>query len=470
LTEKPYRERIGDVGLILDTVNVIDPFELSSPRLSGDITLKDFSAKDISLDGGKLDGSLTFTSATLQALKLVNVHITGDLAITNVQFGRASMCMPHGNKSFDATMAQVDGATSIVDSHAEEFDLPAASFGRRLFVHHSDANVLDLSDSRISSNASLIDNVIRTEWYAPCDLTDDPTYLVHSALNMDGVVASSNVELTGTEVHGPASLSGASIDGSLILTIAHFYSLVDLSDSKIGKKLVMDEVLDPEKGSTYEPVHWEPDSMLRLRDATVGTIAARQSENIWPNRIDILNLNFVSYSGESLGSRRLQDADEWFPGWLAKSSDGFNPQTYERVRLYLVSVGEVGAATKVGFAGKTLEFLDSCQSGFFAKCLYLAAYGATTGFGFYPWFAAIWTLLFVYLGAQVFRRTPEAVREHMTRGYAYSFDTFLPLVRLRERNYDIDIEGKARYYFYFHKLAGWVLGSFLVAAISGIAR
>jgi hypothetical protein len=41
---------------------------------------------------------------------------------------------------------------------------------------------------------------------------------------------------------------------------------------------------------------------------------------------------------------------------------------------------------------------------------------------------------------------------------------------LRESNYDIDIEGTARYYFYFHKLAGWVLSSLIVAGVSGWAK
>ncbi|WP_166656257.1 hypothetical protein [Paraburkholderia sp. BL10I2N1] len=58
----------------------------------------------------------------------------------------------------------------------------------------------------------------------------------------------------------------------------------------------------------------------------------------------------------------------------------------------------------------------------------------------------------------------------MPFGVAYNFDTFIPLVRLRELHYKIDITSGARYYFYFHKLAGWVLGSFLVAAVTGLTK
>ena len=46
----------------------------------------------------------------------------------------------------------------------------------------------------------------------------------------------------------------------------------------------------------------------------------------------------------------------------------------------------------------------------------------------------------------------------------------LPLVRLREKHYSIDLAGRARYYFYFHKIMGWVLASFFVAGLSGITQ
>ena len=58
----------------------------------------------------------------------------------------------------------------------------------------------------------------------------------------------------------------------------------------------------------------------------------------------------------------------------------------------------------------------------------------------------------------------------MPFGLFYSFDLLLPIIRLREMHYDIDLKGNARYYFYFHKLAGWALGASLVAALSGLVK
>ena len=54
---------------------------------------------------------------------------------------------------------------------------------------------------------------------------------------------------------------------------------------------------------------------------------------------------------------------------------------------------------------------------------------------------------------------------------AYSFDMLLPLVKLRERHYEIKIiPWFPRNYFYVHKIFGYVLGLFLLAGLSGLTR
>ena len=51
-----------------------------------------------------------------------------------------------------------------------------------------------------------------------------------------------------------------------------------------------------------------------------------------------------------------------------------------------------------------------------------------------------------------------------------SLDTLLPIFQLRKEHYDIDLEGFARYWFYGHKLMGYVLASFLIAGLAGLTK
>jgi hypothetical protein len=46
----------------------------------------------------------------------------------------------------------------------------------------------------------------------------------------------------------------------------------------------------------------------------------------------------------------------------------------------------------------------------------------------------------------------------------------LPIIRLREKNYDIDIDGPPQFYSYFHKIMGYILASFLIAGLAGLAK
>jgi hypothetical protein len=58
----------------------------------------------------------------------------------------------------------------------------------------------------------------------------------------------------------------------------------------------------------------------------------------------------------------------------------------------------------------------------------------------------------------------------MPWGVAYSFDLLLPIIRLRDAHYEMDLKGFARYYFYIHKIMGYLLASFLIAGVSGLTK
>jgi hypothetical protein len=58
----------------------------------------------------------------------------------------------------------------------------------------------------------------------------------------------------------------------------------------------------------------------------------------------------------------------------------------------------------------------------------------------------------------------------MNLGFFYSLDAFLPFVELRKKFGDVDFHGWLMYYFYFHRLAGYVIGSFIVAGLAGWTR
>jgi hypothetical protein len=54
--------------------------------------------------------------------------------------------------------------------------------------------------------------------------------------------------------------------------------------------------------------------------------------------------------------------------------------------------------------------------------------------------------------------------------FVYSLDSFLPFVHLRDAFGDVDLKSPSKYYFYIHKLAGYVIGSFIIAGLAGLYK
>jgi hypothetical protein len=92
------------------------------------------------------------------------------------------------------------------------------------------------------------------------------------------------------------------------------------------------------------------------------------------------------------------------------------------------------------------------------------------GYGQYPLLAIFWAMGLVILGSMVLQISGEGLHNRMPFGLAYSFDTLLPIIQLRKKHYDVDLQSWARYYFYWHKIMGYILASFLIAGLSGLVK
>src|SRR2546427_4161356 len=92
------------------------------------------------------------------------------------------------------------------------------------------------------------------------------------------------------------------------------------------------------------------------------------------------------------------------------------------------------------------------------------------GYGYRVYYSLFWVAGFIVVGAIILRLSRQGPDNKMPYGIAFSFDMLLPVVKLREYHYKIDLKGRVRYYFYFHKLMGYILASFLIAGLSGLTK
>ena len=125
-----------------------------------------------------------------------------------------------------------------------------------------------------------------------------------------------------------------------------------------------------------------------------------------------------------------------------------------------------GLAALIRYSGRELERSEATDG----TWAWLTALKWVIGYGYYPQRSIYWAIGLVIMGAIVLRVSGEGPRNGMPFGLAYSFDTLLPIIKLRDRHYQIDLKTWARYYFYGHKIMGFVLASFLIAGLSGLTK
>jgi hypothetical protein len=258
--------------------------------------------------------------------------------------------------------------------------------------------------------------------------------------NCYGLEIELHVFMDGAQFDDRIDCSTAKVKGNLHLTDSRLQKNVDLSGAEIGGTLHL------------EAVQWSDSATLTLRDAKVGIIPALG--DAWAPKLDLEGFTYRSAGA----ARQFED---WF-GRL----DHYAPQPYDQLASVVQSQGNEPLATAIRYLGRERERSEAT----YGAWAWLIVLKWAIGYGYYPYFAMFWAIGFVMLGALVLRVSGEGPRNRMPFGLTYSFDLLLPIIRLRESHYQIDLKTWARYYFYGHKIMGYLLASFLIAGLTGLTK
>ena len=202
-----------------------------------------------------------------------------------------------------------------------------------------------------------------------------------------------------------------------------------------------------------------------LRNTSVG--ALQDSENGWPDKLELDGFvykqlgSIVEGHSDSMANRPTGSLIRWL-----EKQQPYSPHPYNQLAHVIRDLGKGDAADAVLYAGKERER----SSALMGESLWLFLKNWAIGYGYKIGRAIYWAILFVIAGAVIFRTSKEAKENRMPYGIAYSFDMLLPIIKLREAHYKIDLSGWRRYYFFFHKISGYVLASFLIAGLSGLVK
>ena len=304
-----------------------------------------------------------------------------------------------------------------------------------------------------------------------------------------GAKVGGNLEAIGSTFDGKFTADGLEVAGSLFMRDNASFKSVNLISSTIGQRLQLsDSEFDGDLdltsvsiGDEFQltspgnpPPRWTKNSTLTLRNARVGALNdTKEAWDIQSGNLDLIGFTYDRLGGLGATEKSAMSArsTEWLLGWLAKQ-DGFatsyNPQPFEQLAKVLRESGYPEKADQILFAAQNHR-RDSPTTPGVTKALLRIEYGLI-GYGYHSWIALVWFAGLTVLGAWACSVSKYGRRMRPLQLIFYSFDMALPLIDLNKRHERVKLDSFAVVYFYFHKIAGFVLVSFLIAGLSGLTK
>jgi hypothetical protein len=280
----------------------------------------------------------------------------------------------------------------------------------------------------------------------------------------EGFRADGEVNLTGAHVGGYLDFSGATLAN-------HNGPALD------GNRLVVDQVMAC--GGGFRAV-----AEVNLTDAQVNGLS--DDKQSWPQRLHLegLTYNTLEATDKISAKERLDWLERTFPQGgrtstreqlrsLWRDSTQYAPQPYEQLAAMYRRVGRPEDARKVLIA-KQRRRRRAINP--LAK-VWNSLLEWTVGYGYQTWKAGIWLLVLVGLGWWIFDRAhpahlaaakPPGQRPWFHAG-VYALDLLLPFADLGYQGAWI-ASGWTRWFYLGWNLAGWLLITAVVAALSGLTK
>jgi hypothetical protein len=419
----------------LSSSHIVSELNMSGLRAEHNLFMGDGATySDVWLDAGRVAGRLRISKAEiLGTLSMNRLHVGEDLQIDHSKLN-----------SMRGIGGQVRGTMSLTHSRVlGNANLTAISVDGDLLAYWArfDNNLLLLA-SRIGGLLTLEQAAIKGNLHC-------------------WNIAAGHVSMDSARLTGPVTLNDARIRGHINLTKAKAQSDFSLKRANIEGELKLDG----------DPDRWSDKGLFDLRSAKIGIIPSLSDS--WPPNLRI--------DGFTYG---IVGAADKYRTWFRNNLDHHSPQPFEQLASVVEKQGDEEFAKEIRYEGRNVLRDQYCNDGPWISCAWQTVLKGVVGYGYYPW-RAIWpTMAIVAAGMVVLWSwkiypleaagggTPqnEMRRGRCLRRFFYSLDKFLPFIELDRSFESTKLVGFPRYYFYGHQLAGFVIATFLVAALAGLTK
>ena len=395
------------------------------------------------IGGADIGGHVFMNGSTFRDLLNMNlVSIGGNLYM-------------HGDGNFgevNLIAATIDGLVVMDRSKFQgKLDMNSISVGGNLYMRdQTEFREVDMTSANISGQVNM----------------DGSTFL--GKLNMDSISIGQNLLMRGpAEFHEVIALA-ANIVGRLDARGSEFESL-DLTGARIDGELV----LGSQEGTVTWTAHKDRTNsaysvQLKLQNTTIGVL--QDTKTSWPPALELegFTYNRLSVKGANEEDMPHQRGSDWYIAWLARDNS-YSPQPYRQLAGVLDASGYKDIANDILFANRERERTESNPSE--GNWWLLSALKITIGYGFHYFWVLRWIVSLTLIGICFLLCEKKCHDNGEKLGFWYSLDMLFPIIQLRKLHYEIDLSNKVvRYYFFGHKLVGYVLVFFVIAGLTGLTK
>ena len=261
---------------------------------------------------------------------------------------------------------------------------------------------------------------------------------------------------------------GAEFEKDVVLVFAKIGSNLDISQSSLSSLDLTATRINQEfslSSKDHLPPKWVKGAKLTLCNTHAG--ALQDLPDAWPDELQMVGFTYSRLSGGAAGNKYSMATREvlWMKDWLKKQKN-YSPQPYEQLAIVLKHAGYEDKATDILYAGREEERTNATWLNWVG--LTLLKY--IIGYGYHNFWAFFWFGGFIAIGFFFVLICGQRKDKSFIWCFVYSLDMLLPIIELEKENYEVHLRGCAKYYFYFHKLGGYVLVSFLIAGLSGLTK
>jgi hypothetical protein len=468
LTREPYRGAITRHGVRVSGARFTEHIDLQNAVLANELWFEgclfekgaDLSwlqtTEPIAFNTSKLDGPLSFYAA----------QIASDLHVSGSHIGKVEMSGVRVGRTLDLSRSHV----------TDQLGLSGIDVGANLLMSDGEYAKVSLLGAHVAHTLNLEKSRITGKLWMDSLHVDVYLHLQNAMLgevNLLGARVQNQLSFEGATVTGEVDMFDGQVGTDLWMRNATFLDKVNLRYTQIGGQLDLSgakfhrdvDLSGARVGGTFQlhAAQWQPNVSLTARFARLAVIP--RLSDTWPPKLHIVGLTYDGIQSVE----GIESVGDVFDQWLGRQ-ERYARQPYEHLATILQGQGEIETATAVRYAERERDRDEQRRHASWPIFSWLTLLKYLIGYGYYPYYSIWWIVGFVIVGALVLRISGEGRRNAMPIGLTYSFDMLLPIVRLRDQHYAIDLMGWARYYFYGHKLMGWVLASFLVAGLSGLTK